>query len=79
MSNTHTAALIKWARELHSLEDDVKIDEDTDLVEAGLIDSLGFVGLMVMLEEMGASRLDELMAQPENFRSIRSVVDHCFN
>jgi D-alanine--poly(phosphoribitol) ligase subunit 2 len=47
--------------------------EDADLFEAGLLDSLTFVELLVQLEEqLGVSvSLDQL--EPDNFRSIQRI------
>jgi acyl carrier protein len=46
---------------------------DTDLLAAGMLDSLGFVDLMVHLEERFAFHITIESLEPDNFRCITSI------
>ncbi len=68
--------LLEWVKERNTEITGLTID--TDLAESGAVDSMGFVGLMALLEELGGKNLDTILMNPENFRTIRSIVDNCF-
>lgn len=68
--------LLEWVKERNAEVTGLTID--TDLAESGAVDSMGFVGLMALLEELGGKNLDTILMNPENFRTIRSIVDNCF-
>ena len=46
---------------------------DTDLLATGMLDSLGFVDLVVQLEERFRIRIAMEALEPDNFRSITSI------
>jgi acyl carrier protein len=50
------------------------IAPDLDLLEAAAIDSLGIVRLISFLEERYAIEVDDEDLDPENFRSVDSIV-----
>lgn len=68
--------LLQWVNERNPGIQD--IDVDTDLMASGYVDSMGFVGLMVLLEELGGRHLDDVLANPEDFRTIRHITQKCF-
>ena len=48
-------------------------DEDTDLIESEILDSLAIVFLVMQLENEYNVTIDENLVIPENFRCIRSI------
>lgn len=51
-------------------------DCDVDLLDSGILDSLGFVSLIVQLEQSFSMRIDDLDTHAiEKFRSINSIAD----
>lgn len=68
--------LLEWVRERNTEVIDLSVD--TDLSESGAVDSMGFVGLMALLEEEGGKNLDAVLMNPEEFRTIRRIVENCF-
>ena len=50
------------------------IEHDRDLLADGIIDSLGIVELINFLESRYAIKVDDDDIDPENFRSVASVV-----
>lgn len=60
-------------------EGDIAIDPDTDLLEAGLIDSMGLVGLVTFLEEQTGVEFDFATFDPEAGASVHSLVRHCLS
>lgn len=70
--------LVDWVMARRGQKDDLVIDATTDLRELGLIDSLGFIGLMALLEEMGADNIDSVLVDPKRYASIRELVSACF-
>lgn len=50
------------------------VEHDRDLLADGIIDSLGIVELINFLESKYAIKVDDDDIDPENFRSVASVV-----
>jgi acyl carrier protein len=50
------------------------LDDDTSLVEAGVLDSMAFLDLVTTLEERTGCILDLAEMNPEEFTSIRGLV-----
>lgn len=50
-----------------------QLDVHTDLIEDGVIDSLGLLKLLVWLESTFGINADEADPAPENFRSIAAI------
>jgi methoxymalonate biosynthesis acyl carrier protein len=48
---------------------------DADLFEAGILDSLAFIDLVVFLEQEFGLRISPDELEPENFRSITRIAD----
>jgi len=58
--------------------DILKIDVpsyDTDLLATGLLDSLGFVDLLLELERRFGIRVTMETVEPENFRSVANIAE----
>ena len=70
--------LVDWVMARRGDAAERRIDAETNLRDSGLIDSLGFVGLMALLEELGAENIDNVLANPKQFASIRELVTECF-
>lgn len=60
-------------------EGDIDIDPDTDLLEAGLVDSMGLVGLVTFLEEQTGAEFDFATFDPGEGASVRGLVRHCLS
>jgi acyl carrier protein len=60
----------------------VKVDvkEDMDLIASGILDSIGFIELLVYVESITGKKIDLSDLDPEEFTSIkglsRSIVTH---
>lgn len=48
---------------------------DTDLLATGLLDSLGFVDLLLELERRFGIRVAMETVEPENFRSVANIAE----
>jgi hypothetical protein len=70
--------LTDWVMARRGPKETLVIEATTDLRELGLIDSLGFIGLMALLEELGADNIDSVLAEPKKYASIRELVSACF-
>lgn len=56
----------------------LKVDvpsHDTDLLATGLLDSLGFVDLLLELERRFGLRVAMESIEPENFRSVANIAE----
>ncbi|HDP98152.1 MAG TPA: acyl carrier protein [bacterium] len=51
----------------------VDIDDETELIESGIIDSLGIMKLLTFIETKFAAKIDESELMPENFHSIDAI------
>ncbi|PYC64813.1 acyl carrier protein [Micromonospora arborensis] len=49
------------------------VDVDLDLIDNGIIDSLGLLKVIAWLEDRFGIAADDLELSPEQFRSIRSI------
>ncbi len=70
--------LLRFIRQRSSSGPEAELTLDTDLREAGHIDSMRFIALMALLEELGAENIDDVISNPDHFRSVRSLVECCF-
>lgn len=52
-----------------------EFDEDTELIESALLDSLTIVFLVTQIEEKYNVTIEEKLILPENFTSIRKIAD----
>ena len=54
--------------------DKKSLDPDEDLLEEGIIDSLGIVKLVLLMEERFGIKVDDEDVVPENFQTLGSMV-----
>jgi acyl carrier protein len=51
----------------------VELADDTQLIEAGIVDSLGIMKLLQFIEESFAIRIGDNDLRPENFASLAAI------
>lgn len=61
------------SRELVGRPDLLPIQNDTPLLETGILDSLALLRLLVFLEENFGAQVDDFDIIPENFNSIDAI------
>ncbi len=49
------------------------VEEDTDLIEEGILDSFDIVSLLLELEEAFDIKIDVAELLPENFKSVNTI------
>jgi acyl carrier protein len=52
---------------------DTPLTEEDDLIESGILDSLGIMSLLIFLEEHFSLKIPEQELIPENFSSIGAI------
>jgi phosphopantetheine attachment domain protein len=65
-----------WVMELH--DEPVEVNDDTDLIESGLVSSLQFVSMVVEIEKIHGMPLAPGDITINSMRSIRAVDDKIF-
>jgi acyl carrier protein len=67
--------VIQWVRQnsTSGRSADMAITSDTDLLAAGLIDSLGFVDLITFIESHEGCRIDLTDADPSDFAIVKGL------
>ena len=55
---------------------DVAITPETDLLSAGVLDSLGFIELVAFLEETTGRQIDLTDIEPEQFTTVVGLCSH---
>ncbi|WP_438290548.1 acyl carrier protein [Streptomyces sp. HUAS TT7] len=77
MSSRDTAAEIRdfVVTQYLSGEDASDLTDDYDLIESGVIDSLGLVRLIAHISQAYEVPLDDIEFGPDNFRSIDAITD----
>ena len=67
--------IINWVREnkLTNGSGKAEINGDTNLLEAGLLDSLGFVELLLFIETQRGWTIDLTNADPEEFAVVKGL------
>lgn len=67
--------VIEWVHQNRASDpsEDIPITSDTDLLAAGLIDSLGFVDLISFIESHEGCRIDLTDADPSEFAVIKGL------
>jgi acyl carrier protein len=66
--------LLQFVREeLASGADPTTIDENTPLIDGGLIDSMGLMRLIVFIEERGGVRVPDSEVLPDNFQTVADI------
>lgn len=70
-----TDLIIQWVRDNRQPGDfsDPEITETTDLMSAGLVDSHGFVDLLLFLEEETGKKVDLTEVDPSEFTVVKSL------
>jgi acyl carrier protein len=70
--------LIAFVLERHPNPDHVHLDADTDLFAGGHLDSIGFIGLTVLVEELSGNRIDFERHDVSNMTTIGKIIEHFF-
>ena len=67
--------IIQWVKENKQSADfpDSQITEDTDLMAAGLLDSFGFVDLVLFLEEQCGTKINLVDVDPSEFTMVKGL------
>jgi acyl carrier protein len=67
--------IIQWVRDNRQPGDfaDPEITENTDLMAAGLLDSFGFVDLLLFLEGQTGAKVDLTEVDPSEFTVVKSL------
>lgn len=60
-------------------EEALSINLDTDLIETGVIDSMGILELLVFMEREFSIDLEDAIITAENMRSLSNMVDFLDN
>jgi acyl carrier protein len=73
--NELTDLIIQWVRNNRQPGDfsNPEITESTDLMAAGLLDSFGFVDLLLFLEAQTGTRVDLTDVDPSEFTVVKSL------
>jgi acyl carrier protein len=66
-------ALRRWVIESAGRTDDGALQPDTDLMEEDYIDSLGLISLIVFVENLRGTPIDEKDMSAKNFVSLRQI------
>ncbi|GGS35415.1 MULTISPECIES: acyl carrier protein [Streptomyces] len=69
-----TKPVVDWLRERNPTVEE--IPEDLDLIENRLIDSLGFMEFILLLEDLIGRELQLDQIDVNQFRTLRSLTDH---
>src|SRR5215472_490397 len=68
--------VIEWVKQNHKLSvpsSEIEISGDTDLLASGLIDSFGFVDLILQIESIDELRVDLTDADPIEFTVVKGL------
>lgn len=70
-----TQRVIEWVRKnnLNNGSSKVELNEETNLLETGLLDSLEFVNLILFIENQCGSKIDLSDVSPEDFTVVKSL------
>lgn len=71
--STTEAELLRLIRERLHIE---VVDAESELFETGLIDSLGFVDLLMILSQEFGVDVDVSDLDTDNFRTVRNIADY---
>lgn len=50
-----------------------ELDDDLDLIESGIVDSLGVLKLIAAIESQYRFTIEAELMQPENYKSVRAI------
>jgi len=68
--------VIEWVKQNHKLSvpsSEIEISGDTDLLASGLVDSFGFVDLILHIESIDELRVDLTDADPIEFTVVKGL------
>lgn len=68
----YKSKILEILQEINPYEE---IDEDTELIESGLLDSMSILVLVTELEEEYKMTIDEKLVVPERFVSVKKIVE----
>jgi acyl carrier protein len=71
--NKPTAALRQWILDAGGHADDGMLQTDTHLVDAGYIDSLGLISLILHVERLRGAPIADAQMSMQNFVSIEKI------
>lgn len=66
--------LIQYVSEVLAPDAGVAVDEDSRLIDTGIVDSMGLFQLISFVEERTGLRIPDGQVIPENFQRIRDIV-----
>jgi hypothetical protein len=69
--------LKKWI--LARNPDSVDIADDYDLIEHRLVDSLSFVELLIIIQQLSGETIDQMTINIDDFRSLRAIANRYFS
>jgi acyl carrier protein len=70
-----TELIIEWVRENGQSEpfSDPEITEETDLMASGLLDSFGFIDLLLFIESQSGTKIDLMDVDPSQFVVVKGL------
>ena len=68
-------AVVRRISEHHLLQPDQVVGAETELLESGLVDSLGVVALVAWLEDESGVEIDPIEVVLENFRTPQAIAE----
>jgi acyl carrier protein len=68
--------VIDFLAQANSGYDVSRISDDTNLIEAGLLDSARFLELMILIEQVTGQEIDFMEVAPEAMMSIGGICAH---
>jgi acyl carrier protein len=76
-----TELIIQWVRDNRRPDDsaDPEITEDTDLMSTGLLDSFGFIDLLLFIENQRGSKVNLTDVDPAQFTIVKGLSDLAFS
>jgi len=72
----YKTALIEYIKEEIMRNRNAKLDADTDLLSAGILDSLGILQLVAFIEEKFGVKIPDEDVVFENFQSVNALVSY---
>ena len=75
-SSAHREQIVAWLRETNP--DATTIDNTTDLFESGLVTSIQFVELVLLVEELSGQEIAVDDNAVERFRTLQAISDNYF-
>ena len=74
--NAREEQIVAWLREINP--DATAIEENTDLFESGLVTSIQFVELVLLVEELCGQEIVVDDSAVDRFRTLRAISDNYF-